>query len=329
MSIVLAVLFVAVFISAFLTFGANNAARMLGDSVVESAMVLFDNTYDDVQKERIIKNSAFDLIKNSVKLLLVLFVSLILALIPILISDFIGLASAHQSLNVIVSVEFVFSITVVFTIWLVFKRYLGVQKKSTSNKYLPIEKLIHNLAFFGTKLMRTAAIFDDKLFPKSREDTGSPIFISTLARGGSTALLNALYAIPNVGSYTYRDMPFVTMPSVWRLMSGGQSRSVLKRRRAHGDGHSINLNSPEAFEEIIWKMFFKEIFSNSTLPILSSEEVTQEFETFFKNQANKVANLSVYQKGGQQNIKNIRYCSKNNANVSRIAFLKKCTQIVK
>ena len=43
-------------------------------------------------------------------------------------------------------------------------------------------------------------------------------------------------------------------PVLWHRLSGGSRRQVERHQRAHGDGLEIDLDTPEAFEEVVWKM---------------------------------------------------------------------------
>lgn len=78
------------------------------------------------------------------------------------------------------------------------------------------------------------------------------IFISGLARSGTTALLNHLVNFGIGHSLTYQDLPFLFMPNVAAQM-GGIKKVSAPKERAHGDKILINEESPEAIDEIFWK----------------------------------------------------------------------------
>lgn len=74
-----------------------------------------------------------------------------------------------------------------------------------------------------------------------------------LARSGSTALMRALHSTGAFASLTYADMPFVTAPNLWHSIARHGKRSAAIGERAHGDGIMVDVDSPEAFEEVFWR----------------------------------------------------------------------------
>ena len=81
------------------------------------------------------------------------------------------------------------------------------------------------------------------------------VFIVGLARAGSTALLNSLYASGQFAATTYRLMPFVLAPSMSAKLSAFASTSPVMTERAHGDGLQVGAGSPEALDGIFWSTF--------------------------------------------------------------------------
>jgi hypothetical protein len=84
------------------------------------------------------------------------------------------------------------------------------------------------------------------------------------------------------------------------------------RERAHGDGMQIGYDSPEAFEEVLWKAFWPRKYLSDRISLWSQLDRDEEFEAFFRNHIRKIIAL---RSGGQ------RYVSKNNANISRLVLL--------
>ncbi|MFC1771751.1 sulfotransferase [Pseudomonadota bacterium] len=84
---------------------------------------------------------------------------------------------------------------------------------------------------------------------------GRHIFVTGLARAGTTILLRALYSTKGFRSLTYRDMPFVLMPNVWKQLSKASRKYEDEKERAHGDRIQVSFDSPEAFEEVFWRTF--------------------------------------------------------------------------
>ncbi|MEK9627541.1 MAG: sulfotransferase [Nitrospinota bacterium] len=136
------------------------------------------------------------------------------------------------------------------------------------------------------------------------------LFITGLARSGTTSVLNLFYSGGTFASLAYEDMPFILSPNLWSKVRG-KSAQLEKVERAHGDEIFINLQSPEAFEEVFWKYILQNnyIHSHHLEKHTVSEKHVQEFENFIQ----LVLKL--------RNRKN--YLSKNNNNILRLNSLSK------
>lgn len=82
---------------------------------------------------------------------------------------------------------------------------------------------------------------------------GHHLIVTGLARAGTTILLRALHQTGAFGSLTYADMPFVLAPNLWARLSPGRQAGET-RERAHGDGISVSTESPEALDEVWWRL---------------------------------------------------------------------------
>ena len=93
--------------------------------------------------------------------------------------------------------------------------------------------------------------------------------------------------------------------------------------RYHGDGHKISINSPEAFDEILWKIFFSKSFTGEIIEAINPAINSTQFHKFFIEQINRATNACINEKDKKIPQENRRYCSKNNANISRLPILQK------
>ena len=84
---------------------------------------------------------------------------------------------------------------------------------------------------------------------------GAHIFVSGLARSGTTLLMRMLHDTSAFASLTYRDMPLVMAPNLWKKIGGAFQKSMARRERAHGDGLEVDYDSPEALEEVFWRTY--------------------------------------------------------------------------
>ena len=98
-----------------------------------------------------------------------------------------------------------------------------------------------------------SAIFVEKL---RNEKIFAPVFVMGLARSGTTAILEILHNTGAFSSYQYRDYPFATAPIFWELATKWIMADGEPVERPHQDDVLISPNSPEAFEEVIWRAFF-------------------------------------------------------------------------
>ena len=164
------------------------------------------------------------------------------------------------------------------------------------NNYSSSQKLLHKIAL-SSHLLREFFFDLEKSFFLNEDFKvdNSNVFISGMARSGTTILLNAIYETDEFASLTYKDMPFILSPNIWSKLNKNNALEI-KQERAHNDGIKIDTNSPEAFEEVFWKTFDD-----------SDSDSYKEFMYFIQLLCLK------YNKN--------RYLSKNNQNIKRIKHL--------
>ena len=138
-----------------------------------------------------------------------------------------------------------------------------------------------------------------------------PIFITGLARAGTTLLLELFSTVNGFASHRYRDFPFLTVPYLWNQYLNLASKEQEPVERAHQDRILVTRESPEAFEEPLWQAFFPQAHLASAVHRLDESVVNPEFEQFFRNHIRKLLCI----RNGS------RYISKGNYNVSRIEYL--------
>ena len=192
---------------------------------------------------------------------------------------------------------------------------------SFENRYSFSDRLLHRIAFSTSQLQVVLSDIEDTLYEKKFQDVkvDKPVFITAIPRAGTTLLLEMLVKGNEFVSHSYRDMPFVLMPLFWDMLSRAFRKEEQVRERAHGDGIKINVDSPEAFEEVIWKTFWKKQYREKYISTWSLENKSDgEFEQYFRNHLKKITLLHSSKK-----TESIRYLSKNNLNIARIPFLQK------
>tara|TARA_Y100001968_G_C19314656_1_gene695979 strand:- start:26 stop:1075 length:1050 start_codon:yes stop_codon:yes gene_type:complete len=120
--------------------------------------------------------------------------------------------------------------------------------------YSSLEKILHR-QFLGDTAVSNQLF--ERLLSKSRlensNDFNKHIFISGLARAGTTALLNKIYSSGEISSFTYKYMPFILSPSLAKIYSNFiKDNNIISSSRYHNDGIEIDINSPECLDEIFW-----------------------------------------------------------------------------
>lgn len=187
------------------------------------------------------------------------------------------------------------------------------------NDYGFLDRLVHRIAFLSPSIQLAAADIEDKLFARDIEGVTAerPVFITSLPRAGTTIMLSALSSVQGFATHLYRDMPFVMAPLFWSRISRRFGKSSTLQQRAHGDGIEIGYDSPEAFEEVIWRAFWPDHYGADAISLWSEREKDPEARAFLLNHFRKI--VAVRSGGGQVQG---RYISKNNGNIARLDLIR-------
>ena len=164
------------------------------------------------------------------------------------------------------------------------------------NNYSWLQQKLHQFAL-SSKFMREVTFDVESSIISTNQTDENHVFVSGLARSGTTILLNAIYESDEFGALSYKDMPFVLAPNLWSKLSfNKQSNNLIER--AHGDGIKVSIESPEAFEEVFWMTFAED-----------GKDTKEKFKNYVLHINHK------YRKN--------RYLSKNNQNIRRIDLISK------
>ncbi len=218
--------------------------------------------------------------------------------------------------------EFLFSLkgglflTVVALFYLTCRRFV-VMLLPDSGSYGFLSQLLHQLALGSKNIAKISFSFDQSVGFEAGQDVKHDrhVFIAGLARAGTTILMRRFYESGGFCSLTYRDMPFVLAPNLWRrLRALTPPITTSKKERAHGDGLQVDFDSPEALEEVFWRVFCGTdyIQKSSLVPVKISSEVTRYFVGY--------VNAIIQSKGSHAPH---RYLSKNNNNILRLHTIAK------
>ena len=197
-----------------------------------------------------------------------------------------------------------------------------------SNAYGTLERWLHWLAL-EPAVVRHLAFDLERQFAlpkrpvhvsassnKAADPADGAVYVCGLARSGTTMLLRILNQIDVFRSLTYRDMPFVLSPNLWKQITRYAPQRSIPIERAHGDGILVDFDSPESFEEVFWRTFGS---ATSDQGCLDTEEPSSEVLTAFADYRALVANPR--KEPAPANGISRRYLSKNNNNLLRLRTL--------
>jgi hypothetical protein len=179
--------------------------------------------------------------------------------------------------------------------------YAGYAITKLFDSLTPISILIHKMETFYLK---------EKI---SKIKIKSPIYITGLARAGTTIVLEMLSKHPDLASHRYKHLLVPYIPYWTNVFTKRTNFLKEPTERIHSDGILVNRNSPEAVEEMIWQKFFDNLHNEKTSNIIDKENTNRRFEKFYYNHIRK---LLVSQDKP-------RYLAKNNYNVTRLEYLLK------
>ncbi|MEQ9488619.1 MAG: sulfotransferase [Alphaproteobacteria bacterium] len=189
-------------------------------------------------------------------------------------------------------------------------------------EYGPMARLLHRIALSARPIREMTFDLDQSVGGKLDDravTAADPVFVSGLARSGTSILLRALYSTGCFSTLTYRHMPFVLAPRLWRRFTAGHEKAGAETERAHGDGMNVSFDSPEAFEEVFWLTFVDDAYV--TQDSLKAHDVDSETIEKFRLYVAAVTDCDRgnHKKAGAR----LRYLSKNNNNVLRFGAIRR------
>ena len=172
-----------------------------------------------------------------------------------------------------------------------------------------ILKLLKDQRKFN-KLFIFLSNFENNLFHIDRIQINNPVFICGMARSGTTFLTHLLNSSNYFSTFKYKYLPFYKTPIFWSYINNLFYLNKKKRQRLHGDNLKIDINSPDSFEELIWKNY------------LENYELKGYWQKIENDQDGELSkNLDIFIKKTIHINKAKRYLSKNNNNIFRVKYL--------
>lgn len=139
-----------------------------------------------------------------------------------------------------------------------------------------------------------------------------PIYITGLARGGTTITLEMLSRHPDVATHHYSQMPNPFLPIWWdQFFHHLPVVEGAPIERIHRDGIMVTRDSPEALEEPLWQLHFDGLHDEARSQVLDGDTENPEFERFYRDHLWKL----MASQG------RTRYLAKSNYSVTRMEYL--------
>jgi hypothetical protein len=144
--------------------------------------------------------------------------------------------------------------------------------------YSKAEQNLHRLYLSNYFLAKSSLELEEILHGRKakQREVKEYVFISGLARSGTTALMNKIFETGEYASLQYSNMPILLSPNMWN-----KKLKLEKHERAHKDGIIIDGNSPEEFDEYFWKVFLNDSYiKDGLLPHEVDDAILQKYKTY-------------------------------------------------
>ena len=153
------------------------------------------------------------------------------------------------------------------------------------NNYSFLTKWMHQIYLGNYFVSKTSFEIEQTIFKKEINffKINEIVFVTGLARAGTTALFNAIYDTNSYASLKYSNMPFLLMPLLWSHIANNKKATELAER-AHNDGIQVNSESPEEFDEYYWKTMLNDnyITKNNLITHPINDKTLKDFESYIK-----------------------------------------------
>lgn len=183
----------------------------------------------------------------------------------------------------------------------------------SDSSYTFLDRLLHRLALQFEPIAEMSFDLDQRMVQVSLDKMVSRrhVFVSGLARAGTTVLMRRFHSSGLYRSLTYRDMPFVLAPNLWRRLALISKHQIEYSERAHGDSLLVNADSPESFDEVFWRIFAGNEYLKKTY--LKPHEPSKKVVDNYIRYVNAILSA--------QSSPRDRYLSKNNNNILRLGAI--------
>lgn len=231
----------------------GESLQTLSGTAKRALTVMAAKSISDHWKERILPVYAGRIMKAS----LLLFACLLAIVLPMVAIVSLATRSLLETGTVLLRpIPLILMVAVGLAyVWLRRKASGGAEaagRRVRSADYSALDKTLHRVVL-GNPILGEMLSDLDGGFSRGRSESAAPVFVTGLARAGTTVLMRALHERGQFASLTYADMPMVLAPNIWAKISGGAKKGRVAKERAHGDGVMVDFDAPEALEEVFWR----------------------------------------------------------------------------
>jgi uncharacterized protein YhhL (DUF1145 family) len=288
--------------------------------IVHGAFATMRNSsLDDETREKELQKASVKLFGSFISILCRSALTLLISFLPIYLASLIGFVKIKDVIYFLSRWDVIASASIVIVAGYIIRNRLQPSSiEGFQVNYSVMDRLLHWIAFAVPTIQLLAADIEKKVFGAVYENVEAkrPIFITSLPRAGTTLMLEALHRLPSLATHTYRDMPFVLAPIFWSKLSSPFRKRTEMTERAHGDGMQLGYDSPEAFEEILWRTFWPEKYNETSIAIWGANDYKDEAGAFFNEHFKKIIALRRPDRS-----RDGRYISKNNCNIARLDLI--------
>lgn len=319
-----ALLSVICFVELFLLLPFNSSVRRILTNSQKSARIMKSSRISDHWKQKAILRYSRDMMAATLSLIGCLIVLFSAFLSIYYLTGFVFADSFAEITAALFQTKTQIIILVLGVSYAALRKKTFKPASEKTDDYSRSSKLFHQLVLGNGIVKEMAFDFDCVFTRKIRTSTSVtlPVYITGLARSGTTILLEALYSTGRFTTLTYRDMPLITAPYMWKKVTAKAGyKHKRKEQRAHGDAIFVDFDSPEAFEEVFWMTFADNKYIYDSY--LSAHDVGEDQLNKYRAYVSNIVLRS------DTNPK-LRYLAKNNNNTLRISAIKEafCDAII-
>ena len=172
---------------------------------------------------------------------------------------------------------------------------------------------LHYYLYTHPQLLYALSALEDQLLRNRLCEISihAPIYVTGLARSGTTLVTEFIAKHDGITSHQYRDFPFLHIP-YFRSKLSFPIRRAVPQERAHQDRMMVSPTSPESFEEIFWAHFIADLHNPQQPSAIGASASHPAFEAFYRTHIQK---LLLARKAS-------RYLAKANYNLTRIPYIR-------